>query len=179
MIGGATSSEPGIPSDPVSLAAPAVDSSRSRQVVSVARIVRSLLLFTLVVLVVFPAFAYVGWRRSGADGVAAAGVAASLCWASAGASLVLLGASLRKSQLLVGVLGGMLLRMAPPLVACFVFVSNSDVLGDGGSLAKASAGGMTLIYYLVALSVETLLSVRLAAPAIKSGGVDSKKSAAV
>lgn len=130
-----------------------------------SRIALSCVWFTLLMAVVFPAFAWYGQQRSGADGLWAALVSFGICWLSAAMSLVVFGLASRMGQPLSGMLMGMFFRMGPPLAACLLF------MGKGSSLARAGVAGMILVYYLVALLAETLLSLRLVSSASgKAGG---------
>jgi hypothetical protein len=82
------------------------------------------------------------WSFSGATGLAATGIAFLVCWFSASLALA------------IAVLGGMMVRMGLPL--------GTGVLLQKLSPALAEARVLTIILglYLVALLVETLLSLR-------------------
>ena len=120
-------------------------------------------LLTVVVLLVFTVFAVVGYRGHGTTGVAAAGVAGGTCWAGALIALVLTGLLRRHRQALAGVLAGMFFRLGAPLVVGLWLHQRA------GPLAEAGVFGMIMLFYLVTLSTETALAVRLvrAAPAEK------------
>ena len=119
------------------------------------RLIGSCLIFTVALLAVFPAFAYFGYSRSGSWGLAAAGVAGGACWLSGLMSLVLIGMCRGADAAFNGALLGILVRMGLPLLAAIAFAQQR------GELAQAGVLGMILGYYLVALVVDTLLSVRL------------------
>lgn len=87
-------------------------------------------------------------------GIAATAVAAGVCWFGATGAL-LSTAFLRGSQFaLHGLFGGMILRLGLPL-ALGMFLSSR-----GGGLAKAGVFGLIVMFYLLTLVVETLLSLR-------------------
>ena len=113
---------------------------------------------TLVVVAVFPAFAWYGYSTNRWNGVWAAGTAAAICWSGALAALVV-GASFgRGTNAVNGVLLGMVFRMGVPLAA------GISLHHRGGMLAEVGVFGMILGYYFVTLVVETVLAVRLTAP---------------
>jgi hypothetical protein len=106
-------------------------------------------------LLVFPAFACYGYVRSGASGIAAAAVAGSVCWLGSLLALVLLGWLRGGPWFLHAWLLGMVFRFGLPLGAGIALTRG------GGPLAEADVFGMMVVYYLVGLLCETLLSVRL------------------
>jgi len=110
---------------------------------------------TLVIVVVFPVFAGIGHWRAGWGGVAAAGVAAGVCWAGGFLALIAAGLFRSSRNAVNGVLVGMACRTGLPLVAGAMLHSH------GGALAAAGVFGMILGYYLVTLAAETLLAIRL------------------
>ena len=122
-------------------------------------------ILTLVVVLVFPAFAWFGHKSHGWDGVAAGGVAAGCCWFGAIAALVLGGILARRGNAAHGVLLGMLFRLGIPLAVGIVLDRR------GGPLAEAGVFGMILIYYFVTLVAETALSLKLIQPGDKSANV--------
>ena len=114
-------------------------------------------LLTLALLLVFPLFAWFGHSRHGMLGVQAAGVACAVCWVGMAALLAVI--VVRGSQkVLHGALLGMIFRTGLPLATGVILTS------QGGDLARAGVFGMILGFYLVALVVETLLSLRFVAP---------------
>jgi hypothetical protein len=99
-----------------------------------------------------------GWLVSGksdAATIAAAAVAVGVCWAAGSLALICVHCGNRYAAPVQGVLGGMLFRMGLPLAIGFVLHRR------GGPLADAGVFYMILGVYLVALAVETLLSLRL------------------
>ncbi len=139
----------------------AQDSSRSQT----TSLLTACVVLTLVVLLALPIFAWVGHSRSGTAGIFAAAVAAGICWGGAFLALLLSG-WLRSGQNAVnGVLAGMLFRMGVPLVA------GMALHWQGGWLAEAGVFGMILAFYFVTLIAETLLALRLVAPASKQTNV--------
>ena len=115
----------------------------------------SCLVLTTALLVVFPAFAYVGFSRSGLNGLASAAVAGTVCWLSGLASLLLIGLFRGAQAVVSAMLMGMVFRTGVPLAVGLILAQ------QGGQLARAGVFGMILGYYLVTLVVDTLLSVRL------------------
>ena len=121
----------------------------------------SCLWLTLALAAVFPAFAAFGFVQSGAMGIAAAAVAALVCWVGASAALLLVGLFRAPEQALVGLLLGMFFRMGLPLGAALLLSL------QGGALVEAGVMYMLILNYLLALVLETLLSLRLVRPAGK------------
>jgi len=119
------------------------------------RLAQSCLILTAALLAVFPAFAYFGYLRSGASGLTAAGVAGGVCWLAGLVSLMLIGTFRGQQAAVNALLLAILVRTGLPLVVGLVLTE------QGGELARAGVFGMILGYYLVALVVDTLLSVRL------------------
>jgi hypothetical protein len=109
----------------------------------------------------FPGFAGYGFYSAGAGGVSAALVAGGVCWVGATAALVLSAMFRSPEQALVGLLMGMFFRMGLPLAAGFVLIQS------GGPLVEAGVIPLLVGYYLVALVVETLLSLRFIASPVK------------
>lgn len=112
-------------------------------------------MLTAVVAVALPFVAAVLHGRSGVDGLFAACAAASVCWLASMAALVVVKVSTDMQNRLAGVFGGMLLRTGVPLVAAVILTSSSPALARGGVF------GATVVFYLLTLVFETVLSVRL------------------
>ena len=112
-------------------------------------------LLTVVTALVFPVFAGMGHSRAGWSGVAAAGVAAGVCWAGGFLALIAAGLFPSSGNALNGILVGMACRTGIPLVAGAMLHSR------GGALADAGVFGMILGYYLVTLAAETWLAIRV------------------
>ena len=113
-------------------------------------------LLSLTLLIAFPAIAGYGYSNHGENGVLAAALAGGICWIGALIALVLVGL-FRSShnQMVSATLLGMLFRMGLPLVTGLALTR------AGGPLAEAGLFGMILVFYLVGLVVETILSVRI------------------
>ena len=120
---------------------------------------------TLVVVVVFPLFAWYGHHSNGWDGVWAAAVAAAICWVGSLTALVVSAMFGQGTNAASGVLLGMVFRMGVPFAVGVAFHRH------GGMLAEAGVFGMILGYYFVTLVVETVLAVRLTAPTDKKANV--------
>ena len=114
---------------------------------------RGVLLVTAVLGGVFPAFAAFGYAAHGPDGLWAAGFAAGACWVGA---LVGFAAMIpfQGPQAVNGVMLGMMVRMTVPLAAALWLFMR------GNTLAKAGAVEMLVVYYLLALALDTFVSVR-------------------
>jgi hypothetical protein len=104
------------------------------------------------------AFAWYGSTHSGMWGVAAALLAAAVCWISASLALVAVFVGQRLDAGIQGILAGMFFRMGLPLAAAMALKQNSPRLSEAGIFY------MILGLYLVALVVETLLSLRFVPP---------------
>jgi hypothetical protein len=116
---------------------------------------RNLVRLTLAMLATLGATAWFAGSRHGTPGVVAASVAAGTCWLGATLAFVLLDRSRRSGAVINGVLMGMLVRLGVPLVVGVVLD------GQRGELSDAGVFGLIVVSYLVALAVETTLSVRI------------------
>ena len=103
----------------------------------------------------YPAFAYYGHAAHGQAGIAAATVAAVVCFVAGFLALICLSIFREPQQVVNGVGMAMLCRMSIPMVAG-MFLTKLN-----GPLAEAGVFGMIVGFYLVGLLVETLLAVRL------------------
>ncbi len=113
-------------------------------------------LLTAAILVTLPAVAWFGHSQYGMNGLKAAGLAAAICWAGAMIALVLVAVFRTSQQQMVSAtLLGMLFRTGLPLLTGMMLTRS------GGPIAEAGLFGMILVFYLVGLLVETILSVRL------------------
>jgi hypothetical protein len=106
-------------------------------------------------LLTLAAAAPVGWAMAGSSGVTAAGIAALVCAAPSLAALALTYRLRAPRHALVAMLGGMFLRMGPPLIVALV------VHELGGPLVEAGLIYYLAAFYVVALVVETGLSLTL------------------
>jgi len=120
----------------------------------------ALCLLTLVLSGVFPLFAWYGNATFGSFGIASAGVALGVCWFGAAAALLVV--NFTRHAPTAGLLGSIFFRMGLPLVVG-VWLNSLN-----GPLAQAGVFGMILVYYLIALAVETVLSLRVASVPAKS-----------
>ena len=84
----------------------------------------------------------------------AAVVAAGLCWIGSMAALIIAGYSSQSNRAVQGHLLGMFFRLGLPLVAGVLLQK------AGGRLADAGVFGLILIFYLVTLPAETILSLQ-------------------
>ncbi len=102
--------------------------------------------------------AWFGYSRSGMLGLAAAAIATFVCWISASLALVAVFVGQRLDAGIQGILAGMFFRMGLPLAVAMALKYNSPPLAGAGVFY------MILGLYLVALVVETLLSLRFVPP---------------
>lgn len=108
------------------------------------------LLLSIVVLVLFGLVGSVNQMLHGLAGWKSAAAAAGLCWAGASIALILSGVC---SNALVGMLSGMVFRMALPLVVGFKLNDRLLELREADFLMALAA------MYLATLPVETWLSL--------------------
>lgn len=104
---------------------------------------------------VLPAFAMYGFWRAGASGVLSSVIAAAICGGAALTSLLLTAVAQKAKQPISGILTGMVVRMAVPLVALLVIPKMNPALLQSGMQE------MLLGYYLLALVAETWILLRL------------------
>lgn len=116
---------------------------------------RSCAWLTLTVVIALLIVGGVVGSTRGATGVLAAAAAAGVCWIGATAALLVAGFSGKSNQAVQGHLLGMLFRLGLPL-ACGVAFQKL-----GGPLADAGVFGLIVVFYLVTLVAETILSLRL------------------
>jgi len=109
----------------------------------------------LAVTVVFLCVSCFSFPWHGWSGVLAAGVSGLLCWLASSAALVVTTLTAGSSKAVGGTLLSMLLRTAVPFVMALVLMRISRPLADAGLF------GMVLVNYLVLLTVETVLAVRV------------------
>jgi hypothetical protein len=112
-------------------------------------------MLSLALLIVFPGFAWFGYRSSGVAGFWSAAIAGLVSWVGALTALLLVGLTRGTPAAVHATLLGTLFRTGSPLIVGLVLQQ------QGGQLARAGVFGMILCYYFVALLVETVLSVRL------------------
>jgi hypothetical protein len=116
--------------------------------------IRSCLALTAVVLLALLVVGGVVGSTRGMNGVLAASTAAAICWFGSTIALLLAGRLSRTNHAVQGHLLGMFFRLGLPLIAGIV------VQEQGGWMAEAGLFGMIVIFYLITLVVETLLSLR-------------------
>jgi len=119
---------------------------------------KAFLIITLVLGGVFPLIAWIGYKQYQQAGFNAVLIAALLCWV--GSIIGIIPAILvrdpeQPEQGVNAVLMGMLIRMSIPLGGGF-FLHQSV-----GKLADAKILLFTLIYYLIALIVDTILALKI------------------
>ena len=134
-----------------------MDSQKAACVTSAGRpaLVRSLLILAGILALAWPAFAIYGAWRAAWSGVLAALATATVCGLAAGVSLAVTVVAQRARQPVTGILAGMIVRMIVPFVAILAVPQWGDQWRGMG------VQEMLLGYYLVALSVETWLLVKL------------------
>jgi hypothetical protein len=110
-------------------------------------------------------------ERQGADGLQAAGVAAFTCWFSATAALLLAGSLRHTGHSVSGILGGTLLRTMIPLAVAAV------TQATGSPLAEAGLFGYLVLFFLLTLTIETLLLVWLLRPDLKMPAGKNRREA--
>lgn len=113
---------------------------------------------SVVVLAVLPVMAGYGYSAYGRMGVYAALAAAGICWLGAVIALVVTALTRGAQSGGYGLLLGIAFRTGIPLVASMMLKE------QGGPLAEAGVFGMIVVYYLITLTSETLLAMRLIQP---------------
>ena len=116
---------------------------------------------TLPLLAVFPAFAWFGYSREGFHGILAAALAGAICWAGAAGALISASLLRQSQQAASALMLGMAFRMGLPLAAIAWIMTQGGRGAQGQALVEAGIVGMILVYYLLSLIVETVLSLRL------------------
>lgn len=116
-------------------------------------VVRALLVMTGVLVVAFPAIGGWGYWAYGEAGLVTAGIAGLACWVG-GAMGFAVSLPFRGLQAVNGVLAGMLVRMTVPMVVAL------GLLMSGSKLLSVDRLPLLVVYYLVALVVDTILAVR-------------------
>ena len=112
-------------------------------------------LLALFVALIYPLVAWYAHGKSGADGLLAAAVAGVVCWLSASAALLITawfpgGPQAAVSRMMLS----MLVRMGVPLAVGTILEFQF------GPLADAGVFGLIVVFYLMTLLVETMLSLR-------------------
>jgi hypothetical protein len=116
--------------------------------------IRSCLALTAVVLLALLVVGGVVGSSRGVNGVLAASTAAGICWVGSTIALLIAGYASRSNQAAQGHLLGMFFRLGLPLGAGMLLQMT------GGPLADAGVFGLIVVFYLVTLVAETLLSLQ-------------------
>ena len=116
--------------------------------------IRSCLVLTAVVLLALLVVGGVVGNTRDLNGVLAAATAAAICWFGSTIALLIAGYLSRSNQAAQGHLLGMFFRLGLPLVAGMILQKS------GGPLAEAGVFGLIVVFYLITLVAETLLSLR-------------------
>jgi hypothetical protein len=95
----------------------------------------------------------VGHNKFGQAGIVTASIAGTVCWLSALAALLVVAMTTATPSALAGVFGAMALRSGIPFVSAAVLATLVPSLKSSGLI------GMFLVFFLVSLTVETVLSV--------------------
>ena len=100
------------------------------------------------------AIACFAYTRSGTVGIVAAAIAGGLCWVSGSLALAAAFLGQRWNNPIAGILGGTLLRLGFPLAGGLAIQQTQPPIAQAGCFT------MILGLYLVALAVETVLSLK-------------------
>ena len=98
---------------------------------------------------------FLSYLKAGVEGLIAAAVAATVCWAAATAALLITGWLRDSPRATYGMLLASVPRLGVPLVA------GAGLNRLGGRLADAGVFGWIVVFYLLTLIIETLLSLSL------------------
>jgi hypothetical protein len=131
-----------------------LDGSATPQRGSVITLLRFCAILLLVLLPFAGGVAWFGLSRSGQPGLVAAAIALGTCWLSGSLALAATLYGQRLGSALHGVLIGMFFRMGLPLAVGLILQRTSPPLSEAGVFV------MILGLYLVALVVETFLSLQ-------------------
>jgi len=119
---------------------------------------KAFLIITLVLGGVFPLIAWIGYEQYQQAGFNAVLIAALLCWVGSIIGIIpfiLARDTKQPEQGVNAVLMGMLIRMSIPLCGGFILHQSVERLADAKILM------FTLIYYLIALIVDTILALKI------------------
>ena len=119
---------------------------------------KAFLVITLVLGGVFPLIAWIGYKQFQQAGFNAVLIAALLCWVGSILGIIpsiLVRGTEQPEQGINAVLMGMLIRMSIPLGGGFILHQLVENLADAKILM------FTLIYYLIALIVDTILALKI------------------
>lgn len=115
----------------------------------------ALLVLTLLVVFALAVAAPVGYQAYGRAGLFASSTAAVVCWAASAAALFVTHLFAGTPAALSGLFMSIGLRTGLPLAAAAVLSTQSAMLADGGVF------GFFVVFYLLSLAAETVLSVGL------------------
>ncbi len=135
--------------------APATETPDATSWQRLARASRLAGLLTAILALAWPIYAGVGYGLHGVPGIWSATAAGVVCWAAALGALLIAAVATGRHAVIIWVLGGMALRLGVPLAFGILAKERSAVLAEGGILT------MVLAYYLLALPIETWLSLKL------------------
>ena len=113
------------------------------------------------------AIAWFAFGRSGWIGVAAAAIAGVVCWLSASLALAAVYLGQKLNNPIAGIIGAMFFRMGLPLAVGLA------INQWHAPLAQAGCFLMILGLYLVALVVETILSLQFVPPAMQKAASEA------
>lgn len=116
--------------------------------------VRSCLILTAILAGTLLPIGAAMWATRGVVGFAAACVAAGVCWLGAGAALICSARLSPSGRAVQAHLLGALFRIGVPLVVGVLLQQ------QGGELAAAGVFGLIVLFYLVSLVAETVLSLK-------------------
>ena len=122
---------------------------------SLIRLLNSCAVLAAVLAPLAALFGSIAYACSGMMGIAGAAIALAVCWLSASLALICVFLGQEIKNPIAGILGGMIVRMGLPLAVGFAIQRSYGPLADAGCFL------MILGLYLVALVVETWLSLRL------------------
>jgi hypothetical protein len=96
-----------------------------------------------------------------------AGIAAIVCWLSATFALIVFHYFRQSGNAIAGTLGATLVRVGIPVVIGIAATSGGGKLRDDGFF------GLIVVFYLIGLTADTMLSLAMARNASKDGGGQS------
>ena len=136
--------------------------------------IRSCLALTAIVLLALLIVGGVVGSTRGVNGVLAASTAAGICWFGSTLALLIAGYTSRSNQAVQGYLLGMFFRFGLPIGAGMLLQS------AGGALAESGVFGLIVVFYLVTLVTETILSLgfikRAKSAHLNSGAANDSKN---
>lgn len=128
--------------------------SDTRQLSSTAELILAGSWLTCAVAIALPITLWWANDFAGPTGMLASGIAAGLCWISSVVALCVRTRFPRPQDVVPGTLGAMLVRMVLILGGAMLVMKTSP------ELVKAAFLGQLAVYFLLTLTVETLLAIR-------------------